>query len=164
MTENCQVPDLLPIEKAHLRARRVSYRSALLAVLCPHEGKHMWWPVHSGTLEFLPYHPHLPRCCCCRCGTSGLWLRRPRRRSTTAMAGPIGLVYNKASRSSLCCNREEKEQRWYGLVLSELSSVLSATGFCLESWSKDICSVLLSDLKGSAWPPTLFYSILLAFQ
>jgi len=38
MTKPCQVPDLLPVEKAHLRARRISYRSALLAVLCSHKG------------------------------------------------------------------------------------------------------------------------------
>jgi hypothetical protein len=60
MVKHCQVPHLLPIEKAHLRAGRVSYRSALLAVLCPHKGKHMSWPVDSGMLEFLPSHPPLP--------------------------------------------------------------------------------------------------------
>lgn len=113
MVKHCQVPHLLPIEKAHLRAGRVSYRSALLAVLCPHKGKHMSWPVDSGMLEFLPSHPPLPHCCC-RCGTSGLWLRRLRRRSTTAMAGRIGLVYNKPIKIiALCCNREEKRTgRW----------------------------------------------------
>lgn len=51
-TKHCQVPHLLPIEKAHLRAGRVSYRGALLAVLCPHKGMHrsiyQSWHVDSG--------------------------------------------------------------------------------------------------------------------
>jgi hypothetical protein len=52
--KHCQVPHLLPIEKAHLRAPRVSYRSALLALLCPHKGKaYVMACLGSGTLEFL---------------------------------------------------------------------------------------------------------------
>jgi hypothetical protein len=38
MTKYFQVPDLLPVEKAHLRAGWVSYRSPLLAVLRSHKG------------------------------------------------------------------------------------------------------------------------------